>query len=103
MRQTPGFDADTKLAILGDAETGLYTIPEMEDLDLIWPADDLTNAYTREYFVERYVGFDVLFADWKEKLALNEDPRVQEMPIYPAYGSVQMIDDFLVVRLGEWS
>ena len=49
------------------------------------------------------MGFDVLFADWKEKLALNEDPRVQEMPIYPAYGSVQMIDDFLVVRLGEWS
>ena len=50
--------------------------------------------------MERYVGFDVPFADREEKRALKEDPRVQEMPIYPAYGSVQMIDDFLVVRLG---
>ena len=101
VRQTPGFDENTKLAILGEAETGLYTMPEMEDYDLIWPADDLTNAYTREYFVERYVGFDVPFADREEKRALKEDPRVQEMPIYPAYGSVQMIDDYLVIRLGE--
>lgn len=100
VRQTPGFDENTKLAILGETEAGIYTIPEMEAFGLIGPADDLTNAYTREYFVTRYVGFDVPFADKEEKSALKEDPRVLEMPVYPAYGSVQMIDGFLVVRLG---
>ena len=101
VRQTPGFDKDTRLALLGRAETGVYAIPELEALGLIGAAEDLTNAYTREYFLRRYVGFEVSFADDAEKYALSQDPRVREMPVYPAYGSVQMIDDYLVVRLGD--
>jgi hypothetical protein len=101
VRQTPGFDESTKLALLGRAESGVYEIPELKELGLIGAADDLTNAYTREYFLRRYVGFDVPFADEAEQYALSQDPRVREMPVYPAYGSVQMIDDYLVIRLGD--
>ncbi|MBR1470879.1 MAG: glucosyltransferase domain-containing protein [Lachnospiraceae bacterium] len=32
---------------------------------------------------------------------MQSDPRVREMPIYPAAGSLQMIDGVLVVRLGR--
>ena len=31
---------------------------------------------------------------------LERDPRVEAMPVYPYTGSVQKIDDFLVVKLG---
>ncbi len=101
IRQTPGFDENTRVAILGSAENGVYRIEEMEDLDLIGKAEDLTNVYTREDLVRRYVGFDVPFADRAERSALRQDPRVREMPLYPYYGSVRMIDDYLVIRLGE--
>lgn len=35
---------------------------------------------------------------WSE---MQDDPRVEEMPIYPAMGSVAMIDDVMVVRFGR--
>ena len=101
IRQTPGFDGETKIAFLGKAEDGIYGLEEMEELDLIGQAEDLANVYTREDLLRRYVGFQVPFADEEEKAALGRDPRVLEMPVYPAYGSVQLIDGFIVVRLGD--
>ncbi|MBQ6274017.1 MAG: glucosyltransferase domain-containing protein [Oscillospiraceae bacterium] len=101
IRQTPGFDGNTKLAILGSAGDGLYGIEELDELDLIGKAEDLANVYTREQLVRRFVGFDVPFADEEERAALQRDPRVLEMPVYPAYGSVQLIDGYIVVRLGD--
>lgn len=101
IRETPGFDENTRIAILGSAGKGVYQFEEMEDLELIGKAEDLVNVYTREDLVRRYVGFDVPFADSGEKAALSQDPRVREMPVYPYYGSVRMIDGYLVIRLGE--
>lgn len=101
IRQTPGFDGETKLAVLGSAEEGVYGIEEMEDLDLIGKAEDLSSAYTREQLIRRYVGFDVPFADEEEKAALRRDPRVRAMPAYPAYGSVSLIDGYLVVKFSD--
>ena len=101
IRQTPGFDGETKIALLGKAEDGIYGLEEMEELDLIGQAEDLANVYTREELLRRYVGFQVPFADEEEKAALGRDPRVLEMPVYPSFGSVQLIDGFIVVRLGD--
>ena len=98
---TPGFDENTRLALLGEAEAGVYGFEEMEELDLIGRAEDLTNAYTREQLIRRYVGFDIPFADGEEKAALRKDPRVQAMPVYPAYGSVSLIDGCLVVKFSD--
>ena len=36
----------------------------------------------------------------EEKAKLLADPRYEAMPAYPYYGSVQKIDDFIVVKLG---
>ena len=101
IRMTPGFDENTRLALLGEAEAGVYGFEEMEELDLIGRAEDLTNAYTREQLIRRYVGFDIPFADGEEKAALRKDPRVQAMPVYPAYGSVSLIDGFLVIKFSD--
>jgi hypothetical protein len=40
-------------------------------------------------------------ADQEVWSRMQDDPRVEEMPIYPATGSVAMIDDVMVVRFGR--
>lgn len=37
----------------------------------------------------------------EEVIALEKDPRVMEMPPFPAQGSVRMVDDVMVVKLAE--
>ncbi len=99
IESTEGFDADKKVAIVGNGDQqGL----EMEELDaegLMGPSKNLIDIYTRELFMQRYLGFDVSFATTAERRALQKDERVQAMPCYPYYGSVQVIDDYIVVRL----
>ena len=31
---------------------------------------------------------------------MQDDPRVEAMPVYPAEGSVAMVDDVMVVKFG---
>lgn len=100
VRQTEGFDENSKLCLIGKAEQGLYHAEELDLGELIGPSRDLVNIYTREYLLIHYVGFDVPMATAEESAAMRKDPRVEEMPSYPYYGSVQKIDDYIVVKLG---
>ncbi len=101
VKMTEGFEEGTKLALVGDAEQLLYTPEELDTGDLLGPSADLINVYTREELIKKYVGFNVPFASAKEKTDLRSDERFQEMPVYPYYGSVKRIDDFIVVKLSE--
>ena len=100
VRMTEGFDENSTLAFIGEAENGLFYDERLDLGDLGGPNQNLINIYTKEYLLRRYVGFDVPMADEETCLALGRDPRVQEMPAYPYYGSVQKIDHYIVVKLG---
>ena len=100
LRMTEGFEADSKIAILGEASTGLSHSPELDLGELVGPSRDLVNVYTREIFLQRYVGFDVSFADLEEKRMLQERDEVKQMPAYPNYGFIQNVGDYIVVKLG---
>lgn len=100
VKSTEGFDADTELAIIGHQDNLLHTFPELDTDLLMGPAPDLVNSYSRENFIKRFLGFDIPFASEEELAKLNEDERVQAMAEYPYYGSVQKIDDYMVVKLG---
>jgi sporulation protein YlmC with PRC-barrel domain len=52
----------------------------------------------REAFVRYYIGFDVPFADASEIQALRQTQEFAEMSVYPYYGSVQKIGDYIVVK-----
>lgn len=41
-----------------------------------------------------------VMAEYEDWYTMLKDPRVSEMPIYPAEGSIAFLDDILVVRLG---
>ena len=100
IKDTEGFDENSKLAVIGYQDNLLY-IPEELDTELLMgPAHDLVNIYSRENFFRYYLGFDVPFADDAELERLENDSRVLAMSEYPYYGSVQKIDDYIVVKLG---
>ena len=98
--QTEGFDESCRLAFIGRQDNLLHSFPELDTELLQGPDRDLVNIYSRENFLRYYLGFDIPFASEEETEKLAEDPRVLAMAEYPYYGSVQKIDDFIVVRLG---
>ena len=100
IRSTEGFGEDSRLALIGRQDNLLYDFPELDTEEFLGINDDLINVYSRENFFRYYLGFNIPFASDAELETLAEDPRVQSMAEYPYYGSVQKIDDFLVVKLG---
>ena len=78
----------------------MYIPDELDTELMLGPAHDLVNIYSRENFLRYYLGFDIPFADDAELEKLENDSRVAAMSEYPYYGSVQKIDDYIVVKLG---
>jgi hypothetical protein len=57
------------------------------------------NAYAAWF---RYLlNSPAVMAPWEEWNRLQEDPRVQAMPAYPASGCMELLDGVLVVKMGE--
>ena len=100
IRETEGYDGSQPLAFLGRTQAALYAPEELDQERLDGPSQDLVNSYTRELFLQRYVGFDVPMASQDACRALSQDPIVQDMPSYPAQGCVQLVGDYLVIKLG---
>lgn len=99
VEMTPGFDENSKLALIGDVEESGY-------LRVFKPQYNITgitsykNAYSRNKFITYYLGMNMNFAEEEEIKLLELDPRVIAMNAYPYYGYVQKIDDYIVVKLG---
>lgn len=100
VKQTEGFDEDTKLALIGKQDNLLHQFPELDTELLLGPSRDLVNIYSRENFIKYYLGFDIPFATEEELAALSGDARIQEMAEYPYDGSVKKIENYMVVKLG---
>lgn len=96
----PEFTPGCKIAILGD-----YQDPEFYD-DNFEFAHDLTgvtgfkpDSYSKQRFLEYYLGISLPFASQEEQSALLALPEVQAMPQYPYYSSIIIVDDIIVVKL----
>lgn len=59
--------------------------------------ETMVEAYSRQYFIKYYCGFDAEYADVEE---LPHDI-IEDMPLYPATGSVRLIDGVVVVKMSE--
>ena len=99
LQQTPGFDEDTCLAVIGT-----YRDPEFYEKfsflqELTGVAGIRPDSYSRQRFLEYYLGFSLTFASDEEAAAIQSSPQFASMPVYPYHGSIQKIGDCLVVRL----
>lgn len=100
IKETEGFDENSRLAIIGRQDNLLYPFPELGTDGLLGPSQDLVNIYSRENFFRRYLGFDIPFAGQEELDALSKTAEFEQMAEYPYNGSVKKIGDYIVVKLG---
>lgn len=100
IKMTPGFDANSKLALIGWLEQPEYCSIQFEFLDQLEGVRGFTpNDYSSQRFLEYYLGFEISFASEEEIEAVTHTPEYQEMEVYPYYGSLKRIGDILVVKL----
>ncbi len=100
LQQTPGVSETTRLAVIGWREDPAFGTETFPNLSSIAGLEGLApHLYAKEDFMESYLGLSLPFASDKEISALMQTPEYAKMPLYPYYGSIQMIGDYLVVRL----
>ena len=103
-RMTEGFDTSMKWAFIGD---------DFQDplLDNNWDwapqyggnatPSDLINAYSRLGWIKNYFGYSISFVDEERLAELKKNTDVKNMPCFPNDGSIQIIDDTVVIKLED--
>lgn len=89
-----GLPQDLNRSIPGFREYQMVTGMELTDL-LCTPQRIRFQAY-----FDYILGAPVNLIPDEQWLEMGDDPRIAQMPCYPADGCIAMIDDMLVVRLG---
>lgn len=105
IRGTPGYTADTPVAYIADTsafgDSTFHQIEGFAELSVAPLRFDTTPfciGNTWERFLDLRCGFAPPAADTSR---FSDLPQVRAMPCYPDYGSIQMIDGTLVVKLTE--
>lgn len=81
---------------LGMALDSLHT----QGMALYTAADMIYSADILDAYIQTYIAPDMLLVN-SEEFSQNHANEIQEMPIYPNYGSIQYMDGHIVVRLGQ--
>lgn len=79
--------------------TGLYTVVHgsIAPYGMFWEDSVGANA-TWQMYLREYLCVDVPVPGTETQLRMRDLPEVQEMPLFPAPGSVEMIESVVVVR-----
>ena len=67
--------------------------------NITWPSYTGVRRYA--YFYKKFMGKDVEFEDEEKYNEIIETEEFKNMPVYPAKGSVKIIDNTLVVKASE--
>lgn len=100
VRMTEGFTPDKEWAMIGDIDDPLFGSPWEEDAFYggLGFTEYLLNQYSRNDWIENYIGYEIPVADAEEISRLNSLEQVQNMPCWPSEGSVQVIGDTVVIK-----
>lgn len=106
MEQTEGFDPqNNKVAIIGDLVFFEHApfAKRRDGFEIRGDGNDI-NFSPSFYdsivlYLTYYLGYPVTCTSWGEASALGRTDYVQQMPLFPAEGSVQMVDDILVIKI----
>ena len=100
IKMTPGFDEDTRLALIGSYQEPSFYLEKFPFSDHVTGTDGfLPDIYSKDRFLEYYLGFPIPFVPEEELSVIQNSAEVEQMPVYPYYGSMQLIDDVMVVKL----
>lgn len=65
----------------------------------LWHSYSTTSPETYPAYLTVYLGYPARFADEERRIALEQSAPVIAMPVFPAPGSVAMVDGALVIKL----
>ena len=100
-----GYHRGMSVALVGSStrEAALSPTPQLNEVQLIgvFSLSDYRTNYTYGHFLRYYLGYtDPVYLDGSELVtSMAELPQVQAMPTYPEAGSIQVIDNVVVVKL----
>lgn len=104
VRMTEGFDTSMEWAFIGDdfQDPLLYYswewVPRYGGNATSISLINFDN-YSRFSWIRNYFGYNIPFADEERLAELEKDAKVMDMPCFPNDGSVQVIDDVVVIKL----
>ncbi|MDO5445398.1 MAG: glucosyltransferase domain-containing protein [Eubacteriales bacterium] len=104
MQSLPDYKAEYKIALAGVLPEGDF----MENFGLtdensVFGVSSFRNNYSRNELIQQYLGYDVQFASSREVNIIRETEEYKDMPVYPNYGFIRIIDNYVVVKLSEKS
>lgn len=101
IKSVEGYSDEMPIAVVESSshieDKTLYRNEVMNVFDLSGRDEVLAEAYSREYLLAFYCGFS------PEYISMDELPKeiTDAMPVYPAEGSIQVIDGVVAVKLNE--
>lgn len=100
IKMNPGFDENSKLAIIGEYQQPDYYPQQFESVHTITGVYGFVpDSYSKDFFLNYYTGFPMNLASEEEISRIMETAEFDAMAVYPYYGSLQKIGDFFVVKL----
>ena len=105
IRMTEGFDSEKRWVFINNELDPLLNSPWKDA-----PLYDLTftrlqTSYSRHNWIRAYFAYDPRIATNDEVDAILErtdiHDEIAEMPVFPDYGSIKVIEDMVVIKMGE--
>lgn len=94
-----GYTPDTHIALLGNASQPPI-VPEVYVTGVL-SLENVINMYSRYWFLHYFLCSSYYYASEEEIDMIKNSPEYQQMPCYPAEGSIMTINGIIAVKLGE--
>lgn len=103
IRMEEGFDTEKEWAFIGEINDPLLNSYWQYEMDFggIEQTQWMLQRYSWPEWIRHYCGYTFPVASNEDMLRLNETEQVQNMPYWPNEGSVQVIDNFVVIKCGS--
>lgn len=100
VRMTEGYRSEQTWAFLGDRFNDPLLAPEWAAAPYYGgSAANYINAYSRMRWINTYLGYDIPLAEETTIQELMQLEQVKQMPCFPDQGSIQIINDIVVIKL----
>jgi len=102
IRQMPQFREGTRIAVIGSWKSPEFYETHLDVTNyLVGAKGFLPSDYTAQAFMEYYIGFPAEFVTTQEAQAIQSSDAFREMPAYPYYGCITVMEDVIVVKLSD--
>lgn len=101
----PGYQRDSKVVFLGnpDSRTSFTTEIDTRDVEPMIIANHLTRLYSFKYYPKQFLGLPNTISD-EDSITPELEflrPEIESAPLYPAQGSIFMVDDTIYIKFKD--